>query len=139
MNRREEGSDRRCAQRAPADLATALVAAINDRDPAALRRLLNPDAEVVTGRTVHAGVEAIIAWAGREYDHLIRIFAIDEYRTRGESVLALGSVRYAWAEGGEIADSTPIALSVEVRDRALRRLTIHDDTRTALIEFESGR
>lgn len=125
--------------RGPADAAAALVAAINARDGAALAPLLGAAAEVVTGRTVHAGPEEIIAWAGKEYDHLTRVFAIDEYRTRGETVLALGSVQYVWTEGGEVADSTPIALTIEAPGGALRRLAVHDDARAALLEFETGR
>lgn len=121
----------------PAALAAALIAAINARDADALGELLGAGAEVVTGRTVHAGREAILAWASREYDHLTRAFAIDEYRTSDEAVLALGSVQYAWTEGGEVADSTPIALVIELDGEALRRLTVHDDTRAALVEFES--
>ena len=122
----------------PADTAAAIVAAINDRDAEGLEALLAGDAEVVTGRSVHTGAEVIAAWARREYDHLTKRYAIDEYRIDGDRVLALGHVQYVWTEGGEVADSTPIALLIEVEAGVLRRLTVHDDARTALVEFESG-
>ena len=66
------------------------------------------------------------------------LFPIDEYRQAGRRVLALGAVQYVWSEGGEVADSTPIALEIEVEGGVLGRLTVHDDVRAALAEFESG-
>ncbi len=79
----------------------------------------------------------MLAWASKEYDHLRKVYAIDEYRRRGDAVLALGSVQYVWADGGEVADSTPIALLFELEGEALKRLTVHDDARSALLQFES--
>lgn len=122
----------------PAAAAAAIVAAVNERDPDRLRALLGHASEVVTGRSVHAGPDAVVAWAGKEYDHLRRVYAIDEYRQAGRRVLALGAVQYVWSEGGEVADSTPIALEIEVEGGVLGRLTVHDDVRAALAEFESG-
>ncbi len=118
--------------------AAAFIAAVNDRDPEALGRLLDAGAEVETGRSVHAGVAAIRSWATKTYDHLRRVYAIDEYRSAPGRVLALGHVQYAWIEGGEVADSTPIALLFELADRAIVRLIVHDDVRAALAGFESG-
>ena len=123
----------------PGDAAAAIVAAINDREHEQLGSLLGADAEIVTGRSVHSGPEAILAWASKEYDHLRRIYAIDEYRSVGSQVLALGAVQYVWSEGGEVADSTPIALEIELDGGRMARLTVHDDVRAALIEFRSKR
>lgn len=122
----------------PADIAAALVTVINERDPEGLERLLGPGAEIVTGRSVHSGEDAVRKWANKEYDHLRKVYAIDEYRTAGERVLALGAVQYVWTEGGEVADSTPIALVFELAGGAVNRLTVHDDARSALLEFEAG-
>ncbi len=118
--------------------ATALIAAINERDGAALGELLATGAEVVTGRSVHAGIDAVRAWAAKSYDHLTRRYAIDEYRGAAGRVLALGHVEYVWTEQGDVADSTPIALLFELADGLVARLIVHDDTRAALLEFESG-
>lgn len=121
----------------PARLAQAAVEAINSREPGRLGTVLADDVEVVTGRSAHRGKEAAVAWAGKEYNHLVRRFRIDEYRPRGESVLALGSVEYAWSEGEDVADSSPIAIELEFADGRLRRLSLHDDAATALAAFES--
>ena len=115
-----------------------MVEAINAREPARLAELLDADSRVVTGRTTHLGPEAIVAWSRKEYDHLVRRYAIDEYRARGDSVLALGAVEYAWTEGGEVADSSPIALDLEIRSGRLAALRLRDDTVAALAEFEPG-
>ena len=93
---------------------------------------------MVTGRTTHRGPDGVVAWSRKEYDHLVRRYAIDEYRTRGESVLALGAVEYAWIEGGAVADSSPIALDIEVRAGRLGTLRLRDDTAAALADFERG-
>lgn len=118
-----------------AERARAIVEAINSRQPERLEGVLEDASEVVTGRTTHAGQEAISAWARKEYDHLVRRYAIDEYRVAGESVLALGSVQYCWSESGEVADSSPIAIRIELDGELLRRLEIHDDTAAALAAF----
>lgn len=121
-----------------AETAAAFVAAIHDRDLVALGRLLDPEAEVVTGRSVHAGADAIRSWAAKTYDHLHRVYAIDEYRSAPGRVLALGHVEYVWTAAGDVADSTPIALLFELAGEAVARLTVHDDVETALVAFESG-
>ena len=119
----------------PAELAAAVIAAINSREPAELASLLDPEVEVVTGRSVHAGPEAVLAWAAKEYDNLIRRYDAGELRVSGYRVLALGSVSYVWKEGGEVADSAPIALELELSDAGLRRLMLHDDVAASLAAF----
>ena len=119
----------------PAEIAARVVEAINSRDRARLAELLDDASEVVTGRTTHRGPEAIVAWARKEYDHLVRRYSIDEYRARGDAVLALGSVEYAWIEDGSVADSSPIALDFEIEEGRLSRLGLRDDTAAALVDF----
>lgn len=120
------------------ETAAALIAAINVRDEAALDGLLDADAEVVTGRNVHAGADAFRSWAIKTYDHLHRFYAIDEYRTSPGRVLGLGHIEHHWTAEGGVADSTPIALIVEVGGGSVRRLIVADDAEAALAEFESG-
>ncbi len=120
-----------------AERAAAVVAAINSRDPERLAAVLDERSEVVTGRNTHAGVEAICAWARKEYDHLVRRYAIDEYRVAGAAVLALGAVQYAWTESGEVADSSPIGIRIDLDGDRLRRFELHDDTVAALAAFDT--
>lgn len=114
-----------------------IVESINSREPERLAGVLEEASQIVTGRTTHTGPEAISAWARKEYDHLVRRYAIDEYRVGGDSVLALGSVQYCWSESGEVADSTPIAIRIELDGEWLRKLELHDDTAAALAAFRS--
>ena len=119
-----------------ADRAAAVIAAINSRDPERLTEMVGADAEVRTGRKVYSGADLVAAWARKEYDHLVKRYAIDEYRVSGESVLALGSVQYVWSESGEVGDSSPIALRIELDGKRLRSLELHDDTAAAVAAFD---
>ena len=122
---------------ATAALAERAIEAINSRDPDRISPLLADDVAITTGRAVHRGVEAALAWARKEYDHLVRRYAPDEIRCDGERALALGSVQYVWSEGGAVADTTPIALELAFDSGLLRSLRLHDDTAAALLSFES--
>jgi hypothetical protein len=117
--------------------AAAIIAAINERDPERFAALVGEDAEVRTGRKVLSGADLVAKWAAKEYDHLVKRYAIDEYRADGETVLALGSVQYVWSESGELGDSSPIALRMELAGERLRSLEVHDDTAAALAAFEA--
>ncbi len=121
----------------PAPAAAALIEAINARDAAALEPLLDERSQVVTGRSVHEGAAAVAAWAEKAYDHLSRRYAVAEMRIAGERVLAVGQVEYVWSEGGEVADSTPVALVIELERGRLRRLEVHDDPAAALAGFDA--
>ena len=118
-----------------AERAASIVEAINSREPERLAAVLTDRSEVVTGRNVHTGAEAVTAWARKEYDHLVRRYAIDEYRIAGESVLALGHVQYAWIESGAVGDSSPIAITIELDGELLRILRLQDDPAAALAAF----
>lgn len=120
----------------PAALAAEVIAAINDREPARLRALLGDGSRVVTGRSTHSGPDAIAAWAAKEYQHLIRRYEIDAIRVIGADVLVTGAVQYVWSEGGEVADSTPIALEMRFAGGQLETLGVHDDAAAALAAFE---
>jgi hypothetical protein len=122
---------------AAVERAAAIVAAINERDPERFAALVGEDAEVRTGRRVLSGADLVAKWASKEYDHLVKRYAIDEYRADGETVLALGSVQYVWSESGDVGDSSPIALRIELAGEQLRSLEVHDDTAAALAAFEA--
>jgi len=122
--------------RTAAELAEEFVEAVNSREAPRLERLLDDGSEVVTGRSTHSGPGEVLAWAGKEFDHLVRRYVVDEYRGSGGRVLALGEVQYVWAEDGEVADSSPIAITIEAADDRLRRVRVHDDPAAALAAFD---
>jgi hypothetical protein len=121
----------------PVALTRGVIEAINDRDAERLRGLLDLEVEVATGRSVRIGPDAALAWADKEYDHLVRRYAIDEVRIGDRGTLALGAVQYVWQEGGAVADSSPIAIELAFRDGLLRSLRVHDDAAAALAAFDS--
>ena len=110
-------------------LAAAVVAAINSpRSAIGSRRCSATTREVVTGRNVHAGPRRSLAWAGKEYDHLVKRYEIDESAASGAAVLGARRGPVRLGESGEVADSSPIAIVIEIwtatrlrRSRAARR------------------
>lgn len=119
------------------DLALAVVAALNSRDPDRLAPLLHPGAEVHTGRGTKSGADAVLAWARKSYEHLDKRYAVDVADEAGDRVLLRGHVEYVWREEGVVGDSTPIALVLEFEGGRLRRLRVEDDPDVALVAFES--
>jgi len=120
-----------------AELAARAIAAIDAQDPELIAAAFDPLVEIRTGRNVHTGIEAAIAWAAKTYDHLERRYRINATHTRGDEVLVLGSVEYVWREEGEVGDSSPIAIRLEIRDGRITAMTVADDAAAALDEFES--
>lgn len=120
-----------------AEQAARAVAAINARDPGLIGATFAPLAEIRTGRSVHKGVGAAIAWAEKRYDHLERRYSVAATHTRGDAVLVLGSVEYVWREEGEVGDTSPIALLFEFDGDLVSSMTVADDPEAALDAFES--
>jgi hypothetical protein len=120
-----------------AEQAVRAIAAINARDPELIAAAFDPRAEVRTGRSVHEGVEAAIAWAAKGYEHLERRYTIAATHVRGDEVLVLGSVEYVWREEGVVGDSAPIALRLSFAGDRVSRLVVEDDAAAALDAFES--
>jgi hypothetical protein len=119
------------------ELAAAVIAAINSRDRERIAPLLHPDVEVRNPRNVFTGAERVLAWADKSYDHLDRRYAIAAARTRGDEVLILGDVEHLWREGGELGDSSPIAMTLTFEGDLLRSLRVDDDPAVALADFEA--
>jgi hypothetical protein len=117
--------------------AVRAIAAINSGDPELIAAAFDPQAEIRTGRNVHHGIEAAIAWAAGSYDHLERRYVVVATHARGDEVLVLGAVEYVWREEGEVGDSSPIALRLTFAGDRVRRLVIEDDAAAALDAFES--
>jgi hypothetical protein len=120
-----------------AEQAAHAIAAINARDPELIAAAFDPLAEVRTGRSVHRGIEAALAWAGKTYEHLDRRYTIAATHTRGDDVLILGEVEYLWREEGKVGDSAPIALRLSFAGDRVSRLVVEDDAGAALDAFES--
>jgi hypothetical protein len=113
-------------------IIAAALGAINRRDPVALRAVLAPEAELLTGRGEHVGVEQVIAWAQKRYEHLDKRYELDELRTEGDHVVALARVQYVWRESGEVGNEAPIALLFELEGHLVTRLGFFDDVDSAL-------
>jgi len=120
-----------------AERAVKAIAAINSRDPELIAAAFDPLVEIRTGRNVHTGIEAAIAWADKRYEHLERRYTVAATHTKGDTVLVLGSVEYVWREEAEVGDSAPIALKLEFAGDLVRSLTVADDPEEALDEFEA--
>ena len=121
----------------PGELATAVVTAINSRDPERLAALLHPEAEVRTGRSVRSGADEVLSWADKSYDHLDRRYAVAVIRTSGDRILLAGNVEYVWRESAVVGDSAPIALTMAFDGDLLRSMSVTDDPAAALDGFES--
>ena len=119
------------------ELASAVVTAINSRDPERLAALLHRDVEVRTGRSVRSGADEVLSWADKSYDHLDRRYAVAVIRTSGDRILLAGNVEYVWRESAVVGDSAPIALTMEFDGDLLRILSVADDPAAALDDFES--
>ena len=120
-----------------AELAAKALAAIDSQDPELIEASFAAAAEVRTGRSVYRGLDGVIRWATKRYDHLDKRYAIAMTHTKGDAVLVLGDVEYVWREEGEVGDRAPIALLLEFEGGLVRSLTVADDPEAALDEFES--
>src|SRR5437667_4568719 len=80
------------------ELARRFLAALSDCDREAVGELVHPEVEIRTERTVHRGREAAIAWAGKEFDHLIRRYVPVEIEESDSGVLVHARLEYVWRE-----------------------------------------
>jgi hypothetical protein len=120
-----------------AELAGKALAAIDSQDPELIEAAFDDAAEIRTGRSVYRGIDGVIRWATKRYDHLDKRYTIAMTHAKGDTVLVLGNVEYVWREEGEVGDRTPIALLLEFAGGRVSSLTVADDPEKALEEFES--
>lgn len=112
----------------PRQLVARLVEAVNARDGAAVAALGTEAMTVATPRSERSGPEAVAAWAERGYDHIDRVWALDEIREADGSLVATGHSRYVWRDSGEVGDETPVALVISfAADGLIERLEVLDD------------
>ena len=107
-------------------LARRVLAAISDGDTERFGELVADDVEIHTARGTRRGRVEAIAWAAGKYDHLQRRLEIDELERSREGIVVRGRSEYVWNEGGEVADSSPVAIELRFADGKLARFRFLD-------------
>jgi hypothetical protein len=94
-------------------LARRILAALSADDTEAFGELAAEGIEIHTARGVREGHAEAVAWAANKYDHLQRRYAVEEIAAgeRGGLVVR-GQTEYVWKDGGEVADSSPVAIEL---------------------------
>jgi ketosteroid isomerase-like protein len=94
-------------------LARQVLAALSRGDTKAFGEIAAEEIEIHTARGARHGHAEAVAWAANKYDHLQRRFAIEELDAEGgEGVIVRGQTQYVWKDGGEVADSSPVAIEL---------------------------
>jgi hypothetical protein len=78
--------------------------------------LVHPEVEIRTERTVHRGRVAAMEWSGKVFDHLIRRYVPVEIEETDSGLLVHAELQYVWREGGEVGDSSRVAIELGIRD-----------------------
>ncbi len=107
-------------------LARRVLAAISDGDTEHFGELVADDVEIRTARGTRRGRVEAIAWAAGKYDHLQRRLEIDSLERSHGGVVVRGCSEYVWNEGGEVADSNPVAIELRFAGGKLARFRFLD-------------
>jgi hypothetical protein len=78
--------------------------------------LVHPEVEIRTERTVHRGRDAAVRWSGKVFDHLVRRYVPVEMERTDSGVLVHAELQYVWRDGGDIGDSSRVAIELGIRD-----------------------
>ena len=89
--------------------------------------LVHSEVEIRTERRVHRGREAAVAWAGKEFDHLIRRYVPVEIEATGSGVLVHAKLEYVWRESGEVGDTSRVRIELGVRDGLISSWHLEDE------------
>jgi ketosteroid isomerase-like protein len=100
-------------------LARQVLAALSEGDTARFGELAADDVEIHTARGVRHGHAEAVAWAANKYDHLQRRYAVDDLHAAARGVVVHGRTEYVWKDGGEVADSSPVAIELRFADGRL--------------------
>lgn len=57
-----------------------------------------------------------MAWAGKEFDHLIRRYVPVEIEESDSGVLVHAQLEYIWRESQRVGDSSRVAIELGIRD-----------------------
>jgi ketosteroid isomerase-like protein len=98
------------------ELARRFLAALSAGDRAAVGELVHPEVEIRTERTVHRGRVAAMEWSGTVFDHLIRRYVPVEIDRTDSGVLVHAELQYVWRDGGEVGDTSRVAIELGIRD-----------------------
>ena len=119
----------------PEEIAGLALEAISDRDADRLLPLLAPGVSIRTMRGTHEGADAVLAWMRKGYDHLDKRYVLQEPELEspadGGPMLFSARVEYVWRETGEVGDSTPIFIVLEIAGGLLLRLEFYESREEA--------
>jgi hypothetical protein len=92
--------------------------------------LVHPEVEIRTERTVHRGREAAVAWAGKEFDHLIRRYVPMQIEETESGVLVHAELEYVWRESLRVGDTSRVAIELGIRDGLISSWHLEDEPDT---------
>jgi hypothetical protein len=93
-------------------------------------RLVHPDVEIRTERTVHRGREAAVAWAGKEFDHLIRRYVPLEIDNTDSGVAVHAELQYLWRDSREVGDTSRVKIQLGIREGLIASWYLEDEPDT---------
>ncbi len=82
----------------------------------AVGKLVHPEVEIRTERTVQRGRRAAIEWSGKTFDSLDRRYVPTSIERTDTGVLVHAQLQYIWRESGEVGDRTTVAIELGIRD-----------------------
>jgi hypothetical protein len=89
--------------------------------------LVHPEVEIRTERTVHRGRIAAIEWSGKTFDNLVRRYVPISIERTGDGVRVHAELQYVWRESGEVADSSRVAIELDIRDGLISSWVLHQE------------
>ncbi|MGA8217820.1 MAG: hypothetical protein WB771_04590 [Solirubrobacterales bacterium] len=92
--------------------------------------LVHPEVEIHTERRVHRGREAAVAWAGKEFDHLIRRYVPVQIERTEKGVVVHANLEYVWRGSGEVGDTSRVRIELGVRDELVSSWHLEDEPDT---------
>ncbi len=79
---------------------------------------------------MHRGRDAAVAWAGKEFDHLIRRYVPKEIEETGAGVLVHAELQYVWRHSLQVGDSSRVAIKLGIRDGLISSWYLEDEPDT---------
>ena len=93
----------------------------------AVGELVHPEIEIKTERTVHHGRDAAVAWAGKEFDHLVRRYVPKEIEETSDGVIVHAELQYVWRESGGVGDTSRVRIELGIRDGLITSWHLEDE------------
>ena len=90
-------------------------------------KLVHPEVQIRTERTVHRGREAAVAWSGKKFDHLVRRYVPVEIEKTDSGVLVHAKLEYVWRESGRVGDTSRVRIELGVRDDLISSWHLEDE------------